>query len=255
LLVPTGFALRASNGYALLVEGIPARGKRPARLLLLAGARGKAAIYSAPATVTETSIESNLGELGEIAVSFHRSHGAATARCGKQKIRFESGRYEGKIDFHGEEGFTSVEATTAPGSIDNPLSGFCPESFLESSPSERASGAELFLRNPALGPELWVRKKAPGAPALITASTSEFTNGISIQRFAALRMSAGRFTYDRALRTATVHPPAPFAGSGRFDLGKKAGQRWSGDLTVDLPGRSGVPLTGPALRAYLVPSE
>lgn len=68
-------------------------------------------------------------------------------------------------------------------------------------------------------------------------------------------MPGGDFTYDRRLRTATVHPPAPFAGSARFDLGKKAGQRWGGDLTVDLPGRAGVPLTGPALRATLVPSE
>ena len=66
-------------------------------------------------------------------------------------------------------------------------------------------------------------------------------------------MPGADFTYDRHLRTATVSPPAPFAGSAHFDLGKKAGRRWSGDLTVDLPGRTATPLTGPTLRATLSP--
>jgi hypothetical protein len=48
---------------------------------------------------------------------------------------------------------------------------------------------------------------------------------------------------------------APFAGSARFDLEAKAGRRWSGDLTVDMPGRADVSLTGPPLRASLSPSE
>lgn len=83
---------------------------------------------------------------------------------------------------------------------------------------------------------------------------SEYSSGISIQRFTSQWVPGVAFRYDRRLRTATVRPPAPFAGSAKFDLGKKAGQRWSGDLTVDMPGRAGVPLTGPALRATLSPS-
>lgn len=65
---------------------------------------------------------------------------------------------------------------------------------------------------------------------------------------------AAAFRYERRLRTAAVGPPAPFAGSAKFDLGKKADQRWSRDLTVDMPARTGVPLTGRALRATLSPS-
>lgn len=111
------------------------------------------------------------------------------------------------------------------------------------------------MRNPALGPELSVHKRRPGAAAQIAASTSEYSDGILIDRYEQLQMPGRDFTFDRHLRTASVHPPDPFSGSAQFDLRKKAGRRWSGDLSVDLPGRSGVPLTGPTLRATLIPSE
>lgn len=227
----------------------------PGKLLLIASAQGKGVTYSAPATVTETSIEADLGELGEISVAFQRSNRAATVPCGKRTIRFDSGQYEGRIDFHGEEGYTSVEATTAPGNIDFWLGGFCGGGFVESSPPEPVRGAALFVQNPALGPELSVRTSRPGAVALITAWTREFNNGISIERVVGLRMPGAGFSFDRSLRTATVRPPEPFSGGARFDRSMKAGRRWGGDLTVDLPGRADVPLTGPVLRATLEPSE
>jgi len=213
-------------------------------------------IYKAPATITETSIQANLGALGEISVTFQRSGTAATAECGHEKIRFDSGLYEGKIEFHGEEGYTDIVATSAPGSIDYVLAEICGDFFGGSNGGSRhALGAELYIRNPALGPEMSVHKSRPGAAARIFVDVSEYNDGIAIERFAAFLMPAGDFVFDRRLRTATVRPPAPFAGSASFDRRKKAGQRWSGDLTVDMPGRTGVPLTGSALRATLVPSE
>lgn len=257
LPIPGAFRLSASNGYTLDVIAVPQRAGRTASLLIYAYKRGRGVRYVAPARVTETSMQSDLGELGEISVSFQRTNQATSVPCDEETIRFDSGRYEGKIDFNGEEGYTSVEATSVPGDIGYFLSGFCGESFIESSvgdSAERARGAALYVRNPGLGPELSVRKRRPGAAALITASMSEYSNGISIVRFTSQWVPGVAFRYDRRLRTATVQPPAPFAGSARLDLRKKAGQRWSGDLTVDMPGRSGVPLTGPALRAALSPS-
>lgn len=255
LPLPGAFRLPASNGYTLYIVGVGSYAKRPGRLLIIAAARGKRVTYSAPATVTETSIQSDLGELGEISVTFQRSNRAASVPCGKKKLRFDSGQYEGKIDFHGEEGYTSVEAPSASGDPVLLLGGFCGGGFVDGGPPEHARGAELFVRNPALGPELSVRKSRPGSAALITAWTREVSNGISIEREVGALMPGGDFTFDPGLRTATVSPPPPFAGSARFDLDKKAGQRWCGDLTVDFPGRAGVPLTGPALRARLSPSE
>jgi hypothetical protein len=214
---------------------------------------GQAVVYQAPAEVTETSIQSSLGELGEILLTFQRSNHAATAPCGKRAVRFDSGQYEGKFVFHGEEGYTSAEATTVPGDLSFLPAGLCGESFTESS-LERRSGAELYVRNSALGPQLSVRKARPGAAALINALLSEYANGISIHRWESRWIPGKDFIYDRHLRTATIRPLPPFSGKARFDLGKEAGQRWSGDLTVDMPGRSDVPLTGPSLRATLTPA-
>lgn len=249
LPVPGAFRLPASNGYTFYVLSAPPRSGRPASVLIYATAKGKGASYKVPAAVTETSIQANLGELGEISVTFQRTGEAHELHCGKTSIAFDSGYYEGTVDFHGEEGYTTVEATKAPGLV----GGLC-GGFISGGPGRYHGGAELYVRNPALGPRLSVRKSRPGSAAEISASTSEFSNGISIARYASLRMPSADFTYDRRLRTATVRPPAPFSGSARFDLGKKAGRRWSGDLSVDLPGKSEVPLTGPTLRAALVPS-
>lgn len=254
LLVPGAFRLAGSNGFTLDVIGVPPRAGHASSLVIFASAKGESVSYVAPATVTETSMQADLGELGEISVNFRRTNEAATVPCGKRTIRFDSGQYEGKIVFHGEEGYTNVEATTVPGNLDFIASAICREIIFGSSQSGRPRGAALFVRNPALGPELSISKRRPGAAAQITAWDSEWNNGISIKRFATLRMPGRDFTYDPRLRTATVRPPAPFAGSARFDLAKKAGQRWSGDLTVDLPGRAAVPLVGPTLRATLIPN-
>lgn len=253
LFIPGVFRLPASNGYTLYVIAEPSRAGHPAFLLIVASAKSKGAYYKVPATLTETSMQADLGELGEISVTFHRTNQPTSVPCGKRTIRFDSGQYEGKIDFHGEEGYTSVEATTVPGNIDYFISGACGRGYIESGSAGRPRGAILYVRNPALGPGLSVRKRRPGAAARIDAWTDEYNNGILIERFARMRMPGADFTYDRHLRTATVSPPAPFAGSAHFDLGKKAGQRWSGDLTVDLPGRTATPLTGPTLRATLSP--
>jgi hypothetical protein len=254
LPVPGAFRLPASDGYTLYVIARPPRGGKSGALLIIASAKGEGVTYEAPATVTETSMQADLGDLGEISVDFHRSNQVASVPCGKRAIRFDSGDYEGKIVFHGEEGYTSAEATIAPGNIDYLLEGICGKVTIEGSGGPR-KGAALSVRDPALGPEMSVSKSRPGAAALITARLSEYSNGISIERVTSSWMSGGDFTYDRRLRTATVRPPAPFAGSARFDLDAKAGQRWSGDLTVDMPGQADVPLTGPLLRATLAPSE
>jgi hypothetical protein len=254
LLVPGAFRLQATNGYTLYVVSEPPREGRRGSLLIVAAAKGEQVTYKAPATVTETSIQANLGELGEISVTFRRSNKATPIPCGRRTVRFDSGSYEGKIVFNGEERYTSAEATTVPGDAAFLLSGFCGPGFVEGSSGPR-KGAELSVRNPGLGPRLTVQKSRPGGPAAIIARLSEYENGISIERVTAWRIPGGDFTYEAHLRTATVDPPAPFSGSARFDLGLKAGRRWSGDLAVDMPGRADVPLTGPLLRATLTPSE
>ena len=263
LRIPAGFELPAGDGYTLdAVARVPILGSEGSLRLILS-AKGREVTYVAPATVTETSIQANLGALGEIAVEFQRTNKPVSVSCHQQEVRFDSGSWVGTIQFHGEEGYATVEATSAPTNLKRLAAENCGLLFGSGSSGPRR-GAELFIRNPGLGPQLSVYKHRPGAAALIIArlreyiagTSSGYNTGIEIERAVGTWMPGSDFTYDqRRLRTATVTPPAPFAGTAHLDLGMKAGKRWSGDLTVDMPGRADVPLTGRALRAYLYPSE
>jgi hypothetical protein len=256
LPIPPGFQLQAGNGYTLIVSSF-GLARRAESLLLTVGKKGQEVSYEAPATITETSIQADLGALGQISVEFQRSGKSTSVRCDEEQeaIGFDSGSWVGTIDFHGEEGFTDVEATSAPGYVDRAILGpFC-GGVVSGGTSERAKGAALYVRNPGLGPTLSVYKHRPGAAALIVARLSEWDEGIRIDRARGEWMPGDDFSYATDLSAATVTPPGPFTGSARFDLGAKAGRRWSGDLTVDMPGRADVPLTGPLLRAELDPSE
>lgn len=253
LPIPNSFRLQATNGYTLYVVGAQSRKGSQASMLVIAAAKGREVTYQAPATVTETSMRASLGEVGQISVAFERSGKATSAPCGKRKVRFDSGSWVGTIDFRGEEGYADAEATSVPGNIDYFLSGIC--GGVTGGSSGPRKGADLEVRNPGLGPRLNVYKHRPGAAALITARVTEYIDGISIERVSSQWMPGSDFAYDSHLRTADVTPPGPFSGSARFAAGKKAGERWQGDLTVDMPGRSDVPLTGPLLRATLSPSE
>jgi len=249
---PYGFELQGSNGYTIFVYGVPTyRGRSPMMDISVLHAHTYV-FYSAPATVSKTSMQANLGELGEISVNFHPDGKTETirAKCLKQSFSFESGSYEGKIDFHGEEGYTEVKATSAPS--EGQVLDLC---FSGGGGVNRRfpPGADLYLRTPSLGPTFDVVKRRPSAAAYFYVGISEYRDGISIKRFTTLRMPAGSFLYSHGLRKAMVHPPAPFSGSASYDRHRRANRRWQGDLAVDLPGKSDVPLTGRQFRAYLLP--
>jgi hypothetical protein len=255
LPVPGSFRLEGTNGYKLYVVAEPGQKGGPDSVLIVASGEDGFVTYRAPATLTETSIQADLGELGTISVNFQRTDRPAVARCEKRPVRFDSGSYVGTVSFHGEEGYTDAEATTVPGNLEYELGLICGGVSYGSSSSGPRPGAALSVRNPALGPELGLSKHRPGAAAEIFARLKEFENGIAIERTIGRRIPGRDFEYDPSLHTAIVRPPAPFAGSARFDLGEKPGRRWSGDLSADFPGRSDVALTGPLLRATLSPSE
>lgn len=105
-LIPPGFRLHASNGYTL--SAISFKDQRTGRggLSLTMRSRHAAVSYWAPATVGSTSIEADLGVVGRIDIDFVPSGQTHTERsdCGGKSIVVDSGRYEGSIDFVGEEG-------------------------------------------------------------------------------------------------------------------------------------------------------
>jgi hypothetical protein len=255
LVPPGGFKVRASNGYSIFVFGARAwRGKPAAVLVFVTGKHG-GAIYSAPGTVTETSIQADLAALGEIAVTFRPSGQRRKARsvCDEKPVTFDSGYYEGTIAFRGEQSYTKVEATTARGNLGPLLNIVCP-GLVGTTGGPFLPGAELEVvgdrRKQSL--HLTAVKNRPRARVRLEASVSEEKEGIRISRFIGMLATSRAFEYDPKVKAATVSPPDPFSGAAHFARGAKPANRWTGDLTVDLPGRSGVKLTGSETRAKLV---
>jgi hypothetical protein len=256
--VPPGFTVKASNGFSMYIFGSAANKGRPASIGIFATGRSGGAIYSAPATVTENSIQADLGALGEIAVTFQPSGQTRTVRskCGGKSVSFDSGYYEGKIDFHGEEGYAAVEATRAAGGLGLLLNILCPGSsgtVVRGPEAPFLAGAELdiFADGSRNGPHVKVVKNGPRARAHFEAGISETVNGVAITRVTGAVAEAGTFEYDSKVKTATVHPPSPFSGTGKFRREAKPSAQWTGDLTVDFPGKAGVKLTGGKARVEL----
>jgi hypothetical protein len=254
-LVPPGFRLHASNGYMLSVLSLEnPRGGRD-WVYLTMRSRHAAVLYLAPAVVGSTSIEADLGAIGRIDVNFVSSGESQEEHsdCGGKPVPVDTGHYEGIVDFVGEEGYSEVHASSARGEIKEALNLVCPggpesEGFGGHSPGARLTVAHSHGRRF----EFSAMKNSPTRPARFNASISERQGRLFIIRGVETTGAAGSFDFDVPSGTADVTPPKPFAGEASYlrPPGKKA--RWQGDLSVDLPGRADVRLTGAGTRASLV---
>jgi len=251
----TGFYLQASNGYELLaLAGAPPEGDEGwIGLFLLKGDGHSAVTYAAPATVTRRTIDADLGKLGRISVTRVPTGRTKTVRWGCEpgkRKRVEAERYEGTIEFHGEEGFADVSAGSAP--LDPNPCGVSEEGGRP--PGRVLPGARLDVEKERVeqyGFRFDAAQNRPSARTGVGAEVEEHRGEMEIHRWTWTWASADALRYDRRLRTATVEPPAPFSGHGTFRVRARGPDLWTGNLAVDLPGRSDVRLTGPGFRANL----
>jgi hypothetical protein len=249
---PGGFRLSASNGYsvhALSFDG-DSRGEHD-ELILFFGRKGAGVTYFVlrHVTVTETTIVADLGRLGSIDLHFVPSgrNKKEHPRCEpEQSIEFDSGFYEGRIDFEGEEGFTEVHATRAAGELQLALNLICGGGPLVEGSGGNAPGALLRVhRRWSKGHlELQARTNSPSRPARFEASIEERAQGLVVFRNATAFGAPVAFDFDIAAQSARLAPPKPFSGVARFDRSGTRQGRLRGGLTVDFPGRSDVSLAG-----------
>lgn len=252
----TVFTVQASNGYFLVGFAVASgedEGEEGAIVLFLVNGKRTMVTYSAPARVSSSTIDADLGALGRVSVTRVPTGRTKTVRRGckpGRTRRVEAERYEGIIEFHGEEGYTEASATSAP---IHPTR-FCISSIEEGGEERQLPGARLDVAKRYLDKyrlEFDATQRRPGARTEVRVEAEEHRGEMEIHRATSILASAGALRYDRRLRTATVRPPAPFAGHGSFHLNARRSNRWTGNLTVDLPGRSGVPVTGPGFSASL----
>lgn len=250
------FRLKASNGYRIIVlagrEPEQARGD----LMILVGSKRGSVTYSAKATVEPRGIQADLGELGGIDLAYLRLKGKEKHTCGDEVSRLDRGEYRGTFEMHGEEGYTEARATSLKADLGFFLELVCGDfSFSSDSTGPGFPGARLGAiahRHSDSELSFEIKKNRPSAPAAIEVEADELKGRVRIRRHIEALVKPGAFRYDARLRSATVSPPAPFGGSASFHRGAAPGKRWTGDLTVDLPGRADTPLTGAEFRPSLV---
>lgn len=252
-LVPPGFTLRATHGYRMSVLGAEGPQGGAGVVIVTLRSRRASVTYSAPAAVTPGSIEADLGSVGRIDVDFVPSGRTRTERssCGRSAL-VESGRYEGTIDFKGEDGYSEVRATSAQGEASAWLNLICASGGSEGI-GGHSPGARLTVRHSGAGGfEFSAMKNSPRRPARFAASLEERRGTLRIERSAAITAAPGAFEFDVRAGKARVRPPRPFSGSASYRRRSGRGSRWRGNLRVDFPGRSGVRLTGRGTRASLI---
>ena len=253
------FKLDASNGYEIVALAANERADGRGRIVFFVGRRHETAIYVAPAQLTATSLEANLGGLGSVSLEVTPSgRTKELSPCGEggRPVAYEPLRYSGSVEFHGEEGYTEA-ASDAPREFTSFFSRVvCASTGTSELGGYKVSGARLGLRSKHGGYrlQLQVNKNHPDKRSWFEVEVREKRGWISILRSTSWWLGSTAFQYDPLLDTATLQPPAPFSGHASFHRGLVPARQWSGNLTVDLPGRSDVPLTGPGIQATLSPA-
>jgi hypothetical protein len=250
------FRIKSSNGYSILALGGSRGSDGRGAISLFVARKGANVVYSAPATITPTTVEADLGELGSISLGFKPSGIEKTVRsaCGGEPVTYESGSYVGAIEFQGEGGFTEASVASTPMLVKPILDLACGRSVSGELFGRRLPGAKLRVGSRSRRHRLSVQLNAnrPGARATFQASLGEFRRGVRIERSVSGRFRGSAFDFDRRLLAATVRPPAPFSGRAIFRRDAPAARRWRGNLAIDFPGKSNVPLAARGLSASLV---
>jgi hypothetical protein len=251
------FALQGSNGYRIDVWAVEFEPADDGEVVILVTRKGRSAGYVVPATVTETRIDADLGEVGRIALELVPTGGKASTPICEPDDRFiyDKGHYVGEFEFRGEEGFTRVQETRIaylPGRI---IDFLCGADASEEVFGHGLPGARLTA-HARLGKErvsLQINQNWPGGSVRVRASVLERRDGILIEREVGGTDPGRAFEFGgHGLSFAAARPDAPFSGTGTFGRGAKPSNRWTGNLEVDFPGRRNVPLTGDRFRAKLI---
>jgi hypothetical protein len=255
------FVLRGTHGYR--IEGlIASTGKSGVLILTVAKKSGDGSvgvIYTARGEVTTEAVHFDLGGLGEIDVAVQPTAAteAVGTMCDGGAKTAPAQEYVGTIEFKGEERFTEVTTSRTPllwGPVAQLVCGR-PSTVSETS-GEGVRGVRLEAQRKG-GPSLQLNQNHPGAPTLYEAQVVERHDGLTATRFTIGHLGAGALRATPSLGGATFAGGGPFSGSATY-VGTKPPREadpgrgtWSGDLTVDFPGRAATPLTGPGFRATI----
>jgi hypothetical protein len=169
--------------------------------------------------------------------------------CKGPKQERRSGVWKGKIRFKGEGGYTKVRARKAKGTV------LLTRNLKCHGPKPRTAtvlnAAKVIPATNTLVNFNAAQVKGRSGRTFVASEVGTLTktSPVTFIRSVSLTGLANTFTHN-GLVSAHVKPPNPFSGSGDFHS-SPSGSSWTGPLAVDLPGDSGVKLTGSGFIARL----
>jgi hypothetical protein len=262
------FTLEGSNGYKITVSGDPGGGRDSVQLS--ADSHSGEAVYLTSGKVSANRIEARFGKLGAVSVQFRPSgrqrRVKVPGKCFPRRppmVSSRLGSFVGRIEFRGEQGYTRVSASGADGGVGDPLTNTPSKiscdtresagerkrelesiSLEAASPSPEVSfSASRLFGHRSLG-DLLGEPVAADDDYLFLAASAEREGRMLIFRSTGALGGPKEFSFDDALTSATVRPPAPFTGTGSFLRNADGSTSWTGDLAASLPGLGAVDLTG-----------
>jgi hypothetical protein len=255
------FTLQGTNGYEVGIFGFSERRDGRGQAYVVVGRESRyrsGATYVAPAIVSEDFFKADLGPFGKVDLALHPSGRTRKidVRCSKYTYPFESGVYEGVVEFEGERGYTRVSKTQIP--FEPPITSFCGDRGGGKGESRGTDekGARLRGLSFADGHRLvfQVNKNHPRRGRVpFSVELSERRDGIQIRRSIEGFAPANSFRFDPDLRSAELSLPSPFSGSATLRRRPNSvTPSWNGDLAVDFVGHPDVRLAGPGVYVSLM---
>jgi hypothetical protein len=240
------FHLKGSHHYAINGLGFPSYAT-----LTASGGHGSAQYIGTKGQDSGFAgakrMVSDLGSRGGYDLRFHAKRTKMIdppKGCTGKQAKARIGVWKGTIKFRGEGGYTSVDATRAPGRV-------VPEHSLWDC-GQQVKGTQLLVVGGGPPPppvQFTAFKPDQGSTTSFTATDSETLPakaGVTVQvrREVAVNGTSGQFIFNDALTRAQVNPPAPFSGTGTFGPATSTHLSWNGSLAVDFPGAPNFALHG-----------
>jgi hypothetical protein len=260
------FALPGSDGYTLQVK------TDGAQTLISASREGqrRSSTYYVSESAGEGTIDAELGALGRIDVRFEPSGETRTVdRCrGERRAVRRLGVFTGTISFRGENGYTVVEASQAPGSVGPSMRGRCRGGGTAAASSARTAARRQIEHVWAIGDATLMNRNsitpgednmtlllavAEGRLARYLVNRIEVPRpGLTIERRVEVVGPRAGFSYPHDYRTAVLRPPKPFSGEATYSAGSR---QLAGDLRIAFLGLAPQSLTGHQFEARILPED
>jgi hypothetical protein len=245
----SGFRLEARGGYDVEVTTtgggvflVVDKGRFQKRLTGTA--------YLARGVAAPEHLEATFGKFGKVSMRFHESHDKSwigkRRNCrGAHRFVKRRGVFVGSLRFKGEDGYISLNVRRAKGSVVT-VARKCLRQRRDRFPfAQQSSHLSAFVALARNGVNFTGFLAVGGRKTTFLATHEETRGKLAIIRIAIVRNRSEPIHANEALTRASISPPAPFHGTGRYAAAPDGTTTWSGNLSVNFPGTPRFPLTGP----------